>query len=161
MPLPIAHGLFGASVAVLIAERGKPAWWIVAGCAFLAANLPDIDKLFPLLGISIPHRTLTHSVLVSGPLLAGCAFVRDRGHRRFCLALAAAFATHALLDWAFTYVGSGVALFWPLEDGRFKLGLFSISEMPMRMNFTRLARALLIEVGMFSPLFVASVYTRR
>src|SRR5262245_57437002 len=105
MPSPIGHALAGWSAGWLIAPPGGPEvpggrWWVRAAVFAGAGMAADLDLLIGA------HRGPTHSVgaatIVAGLALLAARRVRAPGAGYqvvFALAVAAAYATHPLLDW--------------------------------------------------------------
>lgn len=127
MPSPIAHTLAGLTVGWLcdpLPEPPRPSSSgslraaltpFVLWCAALAA-LPDADLLIPH-----AHRTATHSLTATLVIFIIAASVTGKVTRsnvgRIALALAAAHATHLLLDWLGTDRNppAGLQIFWPFD----------------------------------------------
>jgi membrane-bound metal-dependent hydrolase YbcI (DUF457 family) len=156
MPLPIAHGLFGASVvaAVLPAPISKRYAKPMLFGAFLA-NTPDFDfALVFLLNSDKWHRGFTHSMMFA--LLMVMMFVAYRGRREFreALAYGLAFASHCVLDFVTTKKGGGVELFFPFSDERFGLRWFGLSEMPSKVSVFEILQNLTIEFAIFFSLLI-------
>ena len=128
MPTPFGHALGGVAVGCLVAaaarrgrrhqadddrSAGNPrSWgqWRGLGALALVGVVADIDFVFGV------HRGLTHSMgatLVAGVVAA--AVVR-RGRVVTALVVAAAYASHVVLDWLGADPGtpSGVMALWPL-----------------------------------------------
>jgi membrane-bound metal-dependent hydrolase YbcI (DUF457 family) len=105
----------------------------VLGCGAVAA-LPDADLLFMNW-----HRTATHSVTATAVLFIVTAVVTGkvtgRPGWRLAAALAAAHATHLLLDWLGTdrFFPAGIQLFWPFSDTFYISGLDIFSEVERRL----------------------------
>jgi len=133
MPSPIGHTLAGLTVGWLSApaprtgarrltEAFTP---FVLWCAFVAA-ISDADLLIPHF-----HRTASHSLTATAfTLIIAMAMtgkVTTRSAWQFALALAAAHATHLLLDWLGTdrFPPPGIQVFWPFKD-RFYISGFDI-----------------------------------
>ena len=130
MPLPLAHGLMGATM-IAICQRKQTGWlsWRTYLFGFALAVLPDFDCLFhklpfaPFAGRGW-HHDFTHSLgfaLLCGWLVA-VLFHRSAEHTRQMFVYAAAMATHPLLDYFFT-ISEGVELFWPFRHDRLRLGV--------------------------------------
>lgn len=140
MPSPIGHTLAGLAVGWLADPRpaapGQPSTtWrtrlrasltpFVLWCAAIAA-LPDADLLIPHF-----HRTATHSVTATVLILIIAAAVTGKvtwsTRWRFALALAAAHATHLLLDWLGTDRNppAGLQMLWPF-DGAFYISNWDV-----------------------------------
>jgi membrane-bound metal-dependent hydrolase YbcI (DUF457 family) len=120
MPSPIGHALAGWSAGWLIAPPPGPEvsrqWWARAALFAGAGMAADLDLLVGA------HRGPSHSVgaaaMVAGlVLVAGLRWRDSGGQVGFALAVAAAYATHPLLDWlgADTSPPLGVMAFWPFS----------------------------------------------
>ncbi len=163
MPLPIAHGLLGASIVAAIHPHPAHSRWRVplfVG-AFLA-NCPDAD--FLLVGAFHDkswHRAFTHSLVFA--LVVGLLMLAYFGRSRLreAVAYGLAFASHGVLDFITTKFGGGVKLLWPFSQERFKLGVIGLSEIPSRLLPTEVLRALLIEFAIFAPLLLATLLVSR
>lgn len=163
MPLPVAHGLIGASVvaALLPLSRSRIAKPLLIG-AFLGVS-PDFDYALNWLRISVGgwHHGFTHSIPFA--LFAGLLTIvlaREWKVRSF-IVFSAAFASHTLLDYLITE-SQGVALWWPFTDHRYKLRLpnpieySSVWEAPM--EFIKVS---LTEVLIFGSVLLVVVFVRR
>jgi membrane-bound metal-dependent hydrolase YbcI (DUF457 family) len=166
MPLPVAHGLLGASVAAALDESSESRRWkpLLTG-AFLGI-CPDFDYALNWLRISGGgwHHGFTHSILFAfflGLLTATVLGGRLRSIVVFCCAT----VSHTSLDFLMTE-SSGVALLWPFTDHRYKLSV------PNPINYTwensslwgsaiDLLRISLIELMIFAPIFLVVVFVRR
>src|SRR5256885_1178615 len=99
MPLPIAHALVGASIVTAMLPDASPTHnWkpLVIGAALSVC--PDLDYF---LGTSL-HRGFTHSLFFALLVSALCLAVTGLAKIRVAIAYAAAFFSHALLDYATT-----------------------------------------------------------
>lgn len=163
MPLPVAHGLIGASAvaALLPFSRSRIAKPLLIG-AFLGIS-PDFDYALNWLRISGGgwHHGFTHSIpfaLFIG--LLTIVVLREWKVRSF-IVFSAAFGSHTLLDYLITE-SRGVALWWPFTDHRYKLRLpnpidySSIWETTMEM-----IKVTLTELFIFAPVLLAIVLIRR
>ncbi len=75
MPLPIAHGLVGASLVTLIHPNADLRNWKPLLIGFFLANSPDLDFAGSLLlGWHDFHRGFTHSLLFAA-LVSGLIFI--------------------------------------------------------------------------------------
>lgn len=171
MPLPVAHGLVGASVVAAIHPsaapdlRWKPLLW-----GAVLANAPDLDFLLEWgLHWSHVHRTFTHSLLFS--LLVGGVIFWSLGRARWkeAVAYSGAYFSHLLLDFSATKVTEGVMLFWPVSTEQYRLGLLGLSEFregfhtldAFLASFVEVLGAALQELAIFLPVFlVAYTYGR-
>lgn len=164
MPLPIAHGFFGASAAAagLFPKKYYRNRFIpVAVCAVLSV-LPDLDFLFVFAtGNEKWHRGFTHSIAFA--LLVGLIIHLYLGRRRWreALAYSFAYASHFILDFLTTKVGGGLELFFPFSAQRFKLGWFGFSEFTSKLTFSGLIEAAIIEFCIFAPLFLIVAFLTR
>jgi membrane-bound metal-dependent hydrolase YbcI (DUF457 family) len=120
MPLPIAHGLIGASIVAAtlpdasFARNWKP---LLLGAAL--ASCQDLDYFLK----TEWHRGFTHSVAFACIIGLACFLVRDSGKIGVSIGYGAAALSHGLLDFATTKAMPGVQLFWPVSTRRFGLGL--------------------------------------
>jgi inner membrane protein len=124
MPSPIGHSLAGLTVGWLADPTSARSQGrllsslapLALSCAAIAA-LPDADLL-----VGGWHRTATHSVTATAFVFIVTAVVTGkvtgRVQWRWAAMLAAAHATHMLLDWLGTdrFPPPGVQLFWPFSD---------------------------------------------
>lgn len=120
MPLPVAHGLIGASIVATALPDFKPArdWKLMALGAALSIA-PDLDFF-----LRTPwHRGFTHSLISAALVGAVCFAAAGRAHLRTALGLGAAILSHGLLDFASTKAMPGVELLWPVTERRFGLGV--------------------------------------
>jgi len=167
MPLPVAHGLLGASVVAALGSETspEPSRMVLLG-AFLGV-LPDFDYLLNWVRVFGRgwHHDFTHSFVFS--LLVGlCASVGvgAREARPF-LAYSGATLSHPLLDYVMTESG-GVELFWPVSDRRFKLGIdnpidYTWSQESAARAAGDLLRISLIEAAVFVPVLAGVFLMKR
>ena len=164
MPLPIAHGLVGASVVALGHSESSPRHnWKMLLCGAALAISPDFD-FFLNWGLHLGrgwHRSFTHSIMFA--LLLTCLLIAAMGwpHLRDALLYGAAFLSHGLLDFATTKRSGGVELFWPFSADRLKLGVIGLSEFPRGFHLLDMLKASLLELAIFTPLFLAVLLFRR
>jgi len=163
MPLPVAHGLLGASVVAALAPRfsGRRGLrrYLLAGA--LLANAADLDFLLVFAFQSRAwHRAFTHSLFFG--LLVALALVAARGLQRLraSAALGLAYASHALLDWATTKEGGGVQLLWPFSGERLMLAWRGLSELPSKLSPAEIVSAALLELVIFAPPLVLILFLR-
>lgn len=130
MASPIGHVAFGVAAAAVVARAtGTPdstALWLGAA---VASGIPDLDVVFPLLGLGKRyHRNATHSLLFAAAvILAGLAMIRSFETALapgLVLAWIAALLSHLLLDVLTTgptlgRLGWGIPLLWPVSRRRF------------------------------------------
>ena len=163
MPLPVAHGLLGASLVAALRPRESPrryAYALAAGA--LLANAADLDFcLVFALRSKAWHRGFTHSLVFA--LLVGLLFLALLGRRRAreAAAYGLAYASHAALDFATTKAGGGLELLWPFSAERFALGWRGLSEIPSRLPPAEVLRSLLLEFALFAPPLLAVALLKR
>jgi membrane-bound metal-dependent hydrolase YbcI (DUF457 family) len=120
MPLPIAHGLIGASIVAAMLPGAAPVrnWKpLVLGAAI--ASSPDLDYFLQ----TSSHRGITHSLIFAAIVSLICFGIWRTANLRLALGCAGAAFSHGLLDYATTKTMPGVELLWPLSRRRFGLGL--------------------------------------
>jgi membrane-bound metal-dependent hydrolase YbcI (DUF457 family) len=153
MPLPIAHGLVGASLVALLHPSADLKNWKLTLWGFLLANSPDLDFAFALLfGWKNFHRGISHSLFFAffiGVLIF--VFLR-RQNWRIPLTYALAFLSHTLLDFVAASDGA-VRLLTPLDDGKYALGWFGFSELTRGLIISDMLRFSIIEALIFVPVF--------
>jgi membrane-bound metal-dependent hydrolase YbcI (DUF457 family) len=160
MPLPLAHGLVGATM-VAAAHPDTRGWKpLVLGAAI--AISPDLD--FALLwGLHVrgAHRAFTHSVpfaIVAALLIAA---IVGRQRWRVAFAYGLALMSHGILDFTVAKTATGVMLLWPFSTERFKLGIFGFAEMSRGMPFAEIAYWTAWEAVIFLPVFLVVLLLRR
>jgi inner membrane protein len=168
MPSPIGHALGGIAAGAAIS--GRAGWGTLALFA-VAGALPDVDFLLP-----IPHRGPTHSIasailvfLVAWAVLAWRRPVSGRvvAARRLALAIAAAWGSHALLDWlgADSSTPRGLMALWPVTTSYYVSGLDVFNNISRRYWLPGFWRtnmlAVLREVALLAPLAVISASAGR
>jgi inner membrane protein len=163
MPLPVAHGLLGASLVAAVLPRKAPrryALTLAAGA--LLANAADLDFVLVFAFHSRAwHRGFTHSLAFA--LAVGLALFVSLGRARAAKAAAygLAYASHAVLDFATTKVGGGVELLWPFSAERLALGWRGLSEVPSRVPPAGIVKYLVVELVIFAPPLLALLLWRR
>jgi len=163
MPLPVAHGLLGASIVAAFhphpVQRRYPLALFV-GALFANAADGDFLLVFAFHNKSW-HRGFTHSVTFA--LLAGLLTSLLLSKRRFRVALVywLAFASHGVLDYMTSKVGGGVTLLWPFSSERMKLGWWGLSEMPSNLTAFEIMKALGVEFVIFAALFLSVTLLRK
>lgn len=161
MPLPIAHGLVGASAVALIYPNAVLKNWKPLLLGFILANCPDLDFVFSfMLGWYGFHRGFTYSLLFAF-LVSGVIFILLR-HRnwRIPLAYSAAFLSHTILDYTSAKSGA-VRLFIPFDNNPYGLGLISFSELSRGFVTQDMLYFSLIEFTVFAPIFLATIFITR
>jgi len=174
MPSPLGHSLAGLAAGWLSdpvpahSPRSRPAGALTSiglWCAFVAA-IPDADLLVPHI-----HRTATHSITATAFILiitaAVTGKVTGRPNWRIAVALAAAHASHLLLDWLGTdrFPPPGLQLFWPFSDHFYISGLDLFPPVERRLLRPEAlginAWAAMWEVLITGPVVAVGWYVRR
>jgi membrane-bound metal-dependent hydrolase YbcI (DUF457 family) len=163
VPLPVAHGLLGASVvaALLPSSRSRIAKPLLIGA--LLGISPDFDYALNWLRMSGGgwHHGFTHSIpfaLVIG--MVTIIVLREWKLRSF-IVFSAAYASHTLLDFLITE-SRGVALWWPFTDHRYKLRLPNpIEYSSLWETTTDMIKIALTELLIFAPVLLVVVLIRR
>jgi len=166
MPLPLAHAFIGGSLTVAAWPVKTPAGFrrgLVVGAVL--GVCPDFDYLLNWLRVSGHgwHHGFTHSVVFA--LVVGIAASWVFGVRgwRGALVCTAAVLAHPLLDYLLTD-SRGVALWWPVTDQRFKLGIEGLSYYQFAAGSQRVigfAKLSVIELVVFGPVFAIAVLCSR
>lgn len=163
MPLPVAHGLVGASLVAALRTRASSRFRhlpLVAGS--LLANAADLDFLLVFAFHSRAwHRAFTHSLVFALLVCLTLFLTLGRRRPRAGIAYGLAYASHALLDFATTREGGGLELLWPFSSQRFGLGLWGLSELPSRLPPSGILKALLTELALFLPPLLLILLLRR
>jgi membrane-bound metal-dependent hydrolase YbcI (DUF457 family) len=162
MPLPVAHGLVGASlVAAVYPQRTKLYWMPLLFGAFLA-NAADFDfALAFMLHSKAWHRGFSHSIVLALVVCLGLLFLFGKHHLREAIAFGLAFASHGILDYLTTKEGGGVELLWPLSSSRFGAHWVGLSELPSRMPPMEIVESLALECLLFTPLLLLAITIRK
>lgn len=163
MPLPVAHGLVGASlVAASVPRAGRARYWLPLAAGALLANAADLDfAAVVLFGSRGWHRGFTHSLVFAFVVALGLLCALGRRRARVALGLGLAYASHALLDFATTKEGGGVELFWPFNAERFGLRCWALSELPSRLPALEILKFLSLEFVLFAPPLLFLILLRR
>ena len=176
MPSPLGHALAGLTVGWL-ADSDPPSTGrrlrdtltpLAAGCAAFAV-LPDADLL-----VFDWHRTATHSVTATVVIFIVLLIVArgvtgkvTRAAFLLCGTLAAAHATHLLLDWLAMdpHPPSGIQLFWPFSGRFFVSGLdiFPGTERRLLMPGALMvnAHSIMWELLIMGPITTVAWFIRR
>ena len=167
MPLPIAHGLVGASIVAVISSRdsARVSWRGLAVGAGLAI-CPDFDVFFSaVLGLGDSwHGSFSHSVTFATFVGLLVPWVLRISPLATNLRFVAATASHAVLD-ALTgkELHEGEELLWPFCTHRFRLGLFDYFHVGPTNDQTALQTAKaflsisLFEAAVFVPVFIFAI----
>jgi len=167
MPLPVAHGLLGASVAAALLQSSKTRQWRLLWMGAFLAVCPDFDYVLNWLRISGGgwHHGFTHSILFA--LLLGLIVATVLGEKkvRSVIFYSAATVSHTLLDFLMTE-SRGVALWWPITDQRYKLRLpnpidYTWSNVSLWQATLDILRISLTEFMIFAPILLLVVWVRR
>lgn len=159
MPLPVAHGLLGASVVAALAPRKTVGRGRVLLVGALLGVCPDFDYLLNWVGLLGRgwHHDFTHSFAFTFLLGVSAAYVFSGDMRpRNVAAYWLPALSHPLIDFVMTE-SRGVELFWPLSDRRFKLGGptlldYTWANDSLPATALDLLRISLMEFAIFAPL---------
>jgi len=158
MPLPVAHGLVGASIIAVICPKHRGRHLLPLLIGFLLANSPDLDFILVwTLHSGAWHRAFTHSFSFALVVSLVLLMFLGRSRVREVFAYGLAFMSHGVLDYLTTKKGGGVELLWPASAERLKFGLWGLSEVPSRMAATEILLAILVEFTIFAPLLLVSL----
>ena len=170
MPLPIAHGLIGASIIALMEgdDKEPKRWrWLLLGSVL--ANVPDADFFFVWnVGLgSTWHRGFTHSIFFAAVTSLVAALLVGRRQLKPYVAFWLAGVSHGVLDALTTKENLGVQLLWPMSSIRYKAGAFDHWNYHMRSGWGGwwdfLIAALgisLLEAVIFTPVFLGALQLR-
>jgi len=171
MPLPLAHGLAGATVVAAFRENFsfRKDWRALSLGAALAV-IPDLDLILSwILGYSVKtHGGFTHSIVFS--LAAGflaCLLMREKNVMGFA-AYALAALSHGVLDVVTRKEFGGSALLWPLSSHKFRLGWFDYFEFypnpetePIIVILRNALEVCRYEIMIFMPVFLIVVCCKK
>ncbi len=163
MPLPIAHGLVGASIVAAICPQpmARRYFALLLVGAFLA-NCPDLDFLLVFaLRSRAWHRGFSHSFAFAFLISPVFFIFLGRRYIKEAIACSVAFVSHGVLDYVTTKEGGGVELLWPFNSERLGLGLIGLSELPSRLPVTEILKAIVIEFAIFAPILLAILLLRK
>jgi membrane-bound metal-dependent hydrolase YbcI (DUF457 family) len=154
MPLPIAHGLVGASVISLFHPNAGLKKWQPLLFGFILANIPDLDFVFTFLfGWQGFHRGFTHSFTFAAIIAVAFFALLHKRNWQIPLTYSLAFLAHTILDFISAKSG-GVRLLIPFDYNAYRLGLISFSELTRGFLISDMLYFSLIETLIFVPLFV-------
>lgn len=174
MPLPVAHGLVGASILLAWREpKDKlPLWQMLLWGAALG-NLPDLDLALAWVldwGATV-HGGLTHSLffaLCVGVLITGWRGAWRLWRFREMLIYTGAIFSHGVLDMLVRKEFGGAALYWPLSDEKLRFGLFDYfafypGSEPLETVLRRALQISAYEAALFAPCLLLAwlIYTYR
>lgn len=158
MPLPIAHGLVGASIVSLVHPNSGLKKWQPLLFGFALANFPDLDFVFTFLfGWHGFHRGFTHSFVFAVLIAAVFFALLHKRNWQIPLAYSAALLSHTILDFLSAKSG-GVRILIPFDYNSYKLGWISFSELTRGFLISDMLYFSLIETLIFVPLFVFAVF---
>jgi membrane-bound metal-dependent hydrolase YbcI (DUF457 family) len=162
MPLPVAHGLLGASIVTILHPKPDKRKFTPLYVGAFLANVADFDFLLVFLFHSKEwHRGFSHSVFTA--LIVFLIFTWFLGKERFreAIAYGLAFGSHGGLDYLTTKEGGGVELLFPFSSERFIFGLMGLSELPSRLPAIEVLKAAVVELILFAPLLVLVIFLRK
>lgn len=167
MPLPVAHGLLGVSVAIALRQSSQSRQWKSLLIGTLLGICPDFDYVLNWLRISGGgwHHGFTHSISFAVSIGLLTAMVLGERHARSVMLYSAVTFSHTLLDFLMTE-SRGVALWWPFNDQRYKLMLpnpidYTWSSSSLWEAIFDLLRISLAELIIFAPLLLVVVLVKR
>jgi inner membrane protein len=162
MPLPIAHGLLGATLVAAIHPKPARRYLVPLFIGSLLANAADLDFVLMFIFRSKAwHRGFSHSIVFA--LLVSLIFVLFLGMRRIreAVAYGLAFASHSILDYVTTKEGTGVELLWPFSSQKLGFGWVGLSEMPSRMTPLEIFTSLILELMLFALLLLLMIGVKK
>ena len=161
MPMPVAHGLVGASLVAAVLPR-RPRYWVWLAAGAVLANAADLDFILSFVLRSRGwHRGFTHSLAFALVVALCLLLALGRRRARVGLALGLAYASHALLDFATTRTGGGAELLWPFTSDRMGLRWWGLSELPSRLPPLEILKYLALEFVLFAPPLLFLILLRR
>jgi membrane-bound metal-dependent hydrolase YbcI (DUF457 family) len=162
MPLPVAHGLCGASIIAATHPDPTKQHYLPIFVGIVLANAADSDFLLVLIFQSRDwHRDFTHSIVFSLVVFLFLLLALDKRRKREAIAYGLAYASHGLLDYLTTKEGAGVKLLWPFSQVSLGLGWIGLSELPSRLPAIGIIKAVAMEFLLFTPLFVLILLSRK
>lgn len=168
MALPVAHGLLGATVAVLFQVRSTKSNVNAILAAAVLAISPDLDYVFyrTLNWGESWHRGFTHSAVFAVAAGTVGAILVGPPKTRSVVMYSLATLSHPILDAFVTELSGGVQLLWPFSDQRFRFGVFDYTNIlsggPSWLSvFMRAVRISLVELLVFGPVLVGSLWLRK
>lgn len=161
--MPIAHSLVGAGlVAAVLPREGRGRYWVWLAAGAVFANAADLDFILSfVLGSRGWHRGFTHSLVFALVVLICLLLALGRRRAREAAAFGLAYASHSLLDFATTFQGGGVELFWPFSTDRFGLRWWGLSELPSHLAAVEILKWLSLEFVLFAPPLLLLILLRR
>jgi len=167
MPLPVAHGLVGATLKTSLSKSDQPFSLRAIGLSVMLAICPDFDYALNFLRIGRGgwHHGFTHSIVFALAVGLVCWLIlRDR-RAGILFILCAIVASHSLLDYLFTE-SRGVALFWPITDHRYKLNWFNPINYSWRTSSmlaaaTDLLKLCIFELLIYGPFLILALSIKK
>lgn len=162
MPSPIGHALGGLAAGWLVAGRHTTPRRLAVGDAVvlaIAGMAADLDLFFGL------HRGPTHGIGTA--CLVGIVTYLATQRKHLATAVAAAYASHPLLDWLGTDSTPplGIMALWPFSREYYESSLHVFHAISRRYwlpeFWTFNLRAALREVAILGPIVALSGYARR
>ena len=162
MPLPVAHGLLGASLVAAIYPQSTKRYFIPLLMGAFLANAADFDfALVFILHSKAWHRGFSHSIILALIVCLIFLLLLGKLHIREAIAYGLAFASHGILDYVTTKEGGGVELLWPFSSERLVFGWVGLSELPSRMPPIEIVKSLVLEFALFTPLLLLVIGIRK
>lgn len=168
MPLPVAHGLLGATVVVALQpSTAFNLSWKELLLAVLLGICPDFDyalNLIPSLG-GVWHHGFTHSFVFAFVLGISISLVRGQFIFNKMMVYSRAVVSDPLLDYLFTE-SLGVELFWPFSNVRLKLQIPNLIDYSLRTTsgwetLIDLFKIILIELIIFAPILLIVLWAKQ
>src|SRR6185295_3396580 len=167
MPLPVAHGLLGASVAAALQPSSEPRYWRNLFIGAFLGICPDFDYALNWLRISGGgwHHGFTHSFLFAICLGLLTTLILREVKIRSAIIFVSAAVSHTLIDYVMTE-SRGVALWWPFTDHRYKLRFpnpidYTWDDSTVSRMVSDLLRISLIELMVFGVLLLAVLWIKK
>jgi membrane-bound metal-dependent hydrolase YbcI (DUF457 family) len=162
MPLPLSHGLLGASIVAAAHPHPARRYFLPLLLGAFLANAADFDFLLVFaLGSRAWHRGFSHSLIFASIVCLIFVLLLGRNRIREAIGYGLAFASHAILDYVTTKEGGGVELFWPFSSERSGLGWVGLSELPSKLYAMEIIKALVVEFLIFALLLALIVGLRK
>jgi membrane-bound metal-dependent hydrolase YbcI (DUF457 family) len=162
MPLPVAHGLLGASIVASIHPHPSNRYFMPLLVGAFLANAADFDFFIVFaLHSRTWHRGFSHSIMLALGVCLILVLSLGLGHIREAIAYGLAFASHGLLDYMTTKEGGGVELLWPFSSERLALGRVGLSELPSRLPAIQMVKSLVVEFILFTSLLMLVMGLRK
>jgi membrane-bound metal-dependent hydrolase YbcI (DUF457 family) len=162
MPLPVAHGLLGASIVAAVHPQPTKHYCMPFLAGAFLANAADLDFFLVFIYHSKAwHRGFSHSITLAIIVCLMLVLYLGMQHFREAIAYGLAFVSHGILDYVTTKNGGGVELLWPFSSERLVFGLIGLSELPSSLSAMQILKALLVESAIFAPLLILMIGLRK